>query len=178
MAIQDFRCIRRKGSTTPYLTHLFAVMSLVGEYGGDEDQLIAAVLHDWLEDIPGAKVAVLEERFGARVAGLVGGLSDSVGHPKPPWRQRKERYLSHLRNAPAELKLISAADKVHNCAAIRRDLGEVGSAVFDRFTGGRDGTLWYYDEVALALAANWSHPLARRIALDAAGLRREAELVG
>jgi (p)ppGpp synthase/HD superfamily hydrolase len=178
LAARDFRTVVRKGTTIPYLTHLFAVMSLVGENGGDEDQLIAAVLHDWLEDVPGARVETLEAQFGPRVAGLVAGLSDSVGHPKPPWRERKERYLAHLRDALPDLKLISAADKVHNCASIRRDLAEVGPAVFARFTGGREGTLWYYEALGGALATGWQHPLARRVAEEAALLRREAGAAG
>jgi (p)ppGpp synthase/HD superfamily hydrolase len=177
LALGDFRSVVRKGTSIPYITHLFSVMSLVGEYGGDEDQLIAAVLHDWLEDVPGARVEVLEARFGPRVASLVAGLSDSVGHPKPPWRERKERYLGHLRVASPDLKLISAADKVHNCASIRRDLADVGPAIFDRFTGGRDGTLWYYEELGVALREDWRHPLGDRVIAEAAGLRREAELV-
>lgn len=174
LAVADFRGIRRKGSDVPYVTHLFAVASLVGEYGGDEDQMAAAVLHDWLEDVPGAERFTLEARFGPRVAGLVAGLSDSVGHPKPPWRERKERYLEHLRVAPAELKLISAADKLHNCLSIRRDLGDVGDQLWGRFTGGRDGTLWYYDAVASALAADWSHPLSARLRVEVDGLLRDA----
>lgn len=175
LALGDFRTIVRKGTTVPYVTHLFAVMSLVGEYGGDEDQLIAAVLHDWLEDVPGARVEVLEARFGPRVAAFVAGLSDSVGHPKPPWRARKEQYLAHLRGAPSDLKLISAADKVHNCASIRRDLAEVGPAVFGRFTGGREGTLWYYEALGEALSCDWPHPLAGRVIAEARALRHEAE---
>jgi GTP pyrophosphokinase len=174
LAVRDFRGVVRKGTSIPYLTHLFAVMALVGEYGGDEDQLIAAVLHDWLEDIPGARPEVLEARFGARVARLVRGLTDAETHPKPPWRERKERYLAHLLGAPAELKLISAADKLHNCIAIRRDLAAVGPAVFARFTGGRDGTLWYYDALGVALSTGWDHPLATRVQEEAAALRREA----
>ncbi len=174
LAVADFRAIRRKGSDVPYVTHLFAVASLVGEYGGDEEQMSAAVLHDWLEDVPGAERSTLEERFGARVAGLVAALSDSVGHPKPPWRQRKERYLAHLRVAPAELKLISAADKLHNCLSIRRDFAEVGDSLWGRFTGGRDGTLWYYDAVAIALADEWSHPLSIRLRVEVDALLAEA----
>lgn len=162
-AVADFRSVRRKGTAIPYVTHLFAVASLVGEYGGDEEQLSAAVLHDWLEDVPGADVAVLEREFGPRVARLVAGLSDSVGHPKPPWRARKEQYLAHLRAEPAELKLISAADKLHNCQCIRRDHAELGEAVWARFSGGRAGTLWYYDAVADALLVGWSHPLGHRL---------------
>jgi (p)ppGpp synthase/HD superfamily hydrolase len=173
-ALDAFRGRVRKGTRVPYATHLLAVTSLVGEYGGDEDQLIAAVLHDWLEDIEGARAEVLAERFGARVARLVAGLSDSTTHPKPPWKERKLAYLAHLRGEPEELKLISAADKLHNCACIRRDRAEVGAAVWARFTGGRDGTLWYYGAVVDALAAGWDHPLQRRLAQEVRLLHEEA----
>lgn len=173
-AVADFRGIRRKGTQIPYVTHLFAVAAFVGEHGGDEDQLAAAILHDWLEDVPGASVATLEAEFGARVARLVAGLSDSVGHPKPPWRARKEAYLAHLRAEAEELKLISASDKLHNCQCIRRDLAAVGDDLWGRFTAGRDGTLWYYDSVAEALADGWPHPLATRLRVEVDELIREA----
>ncbi len=174
LAVADFRGVRRKGTDIPYITHLFAVAGFVGEHGGDEEQLCAAVLHDWLEDVPGAAPARLEAEFGPRVARLVAGLSDSVGHPKPPWRARKERYLAHLAAEPAELKLISAADKLHNCQCIRRDFATVGEPLWGRFSGGRDGTLWYYEAVAIALSEGWAHPLGRRLAAEVAELHREA----
>lgn len=174
MALDAFRGRARKGTSIPYITHLLQVLVTVGEYGGDEDQLCAAVLHDWLEDIEGARVEVLTERFGATVAGYVVRLSDSTTHPKPPWRERKERYLAQLRTEPPELKLISAADKLHNCQSIRRDHAEVGDALWRRFTGGRDGTLWYYESVADALADGWPHPLAARLRAEVAAMVAEA----
>lgn len=174
LAVDAFRPIRRKGTEIPYITHLFSVMALVGEHGGDEDQLIAAVLHDWLEDVEGAEEAELRRRFGDRVARMVSALSDATSHPKPPWRERKERYLAHLREEPAEVKLISAADKLHNCQCIRRDHTEVGAAVWNRFAGGRDGTLWYYQSLVGALGAGWAHPLHRRLGGEVEALLEEA----
>jgi (p)ppGpp synthase/HD superfamily hydrolase len=156
-AADAFRGTFRKGSTVPYLTHLISVAALVGEGGGDEDQVIAALLHDYLEDIEGATAAVLEKRFGSRVAGLVLGLSDSVGRPRPPWRERKEAYLALLGSEPAELKLISVADKLHNATSIVRELRRDGVQTFDRFNGKQDGTLWYYRELVVRLADGWSH---------------------
>lgn len=173
-ALDQFRSRVRKGTNVPYVTHLLAVMCLVGEYGGDEDQMIAAVLHDWLEDIPGAEVEYLVRHFGPRVAGYVQALSDSTGHPKPPWRERKERYLEHLASESPELKLISCADKLHNCHSIRRDHQEMGDAIFDRFTGGKTGTLWYYRTVAAALGTDWHHPLLSRLREEVALLHQQA----
>ncbi|MBK7581434.1 MAG: HD domain-containing protein [Myxococcales bacterium] len=154
-----FRHRARKGSGVPYLSHLLAVAACVSEHGGDEEQTIAALCHDYLEDIPGADAALLESRFGARVARLVVGLSDSVTQPKPPWKERKLAYLAKLRDEPDELKLISAADKLHNASAILRDHRAIGEAVWDRFTATRDETLWYYRGVLSALGTGWNHPL-------------------
>src|SRR5262249_21358876 len=106
-----------------------------------------------------ASEAELKRRFGARVASLVRGLSDAVAHPKPPWEERKRRYLEHLRHAPPDLKLISAADKLHNARSIRRDLRATGEAVWERFTATRAQTLWYYRAVVEALGADWEHAL-------------------
>ena len=131
---------------------------LVGEGGGDEDTIIAALLHDWLEDIPGARLEDLRARFGERVADLVDAVSDCYGHPKPPWKERKVRYLSHLRHASHEEKLISVADKLHNCRSTVVDLRDIGPVLFDRFNAGRDGMIWYYAEVITALKSDgWHH---------------------
>ena len=159
LAAEAFRHKRRKSTEIPYLAHLLQVMVTVAEHGGDEDQLIAAVLHDYLEDIEGSSAEDLAGRFGPRVAGMVAALSDTAVRPKPPWGPRKLQYLAHLRAAPAEVKLISAADKLHNARSIHRDLHAVGTDVFDRFSASRARTLWYYREVVRSLASGWSHPL-------------------
>lgn len=153
----------RKGTRIPYLTHLLQVMVTVGEHGGDEDQMIAAVLHDYLEDIPGASEAELEQRFGKRVAELVRKLSDATSRPKPPWEKRKRSYIEMLRTEPADLKLISAADKLHNAASIVRDYERVGEEVFARFSATRAQTLWYYRSVVEALSTDFAHPLVEEL---------------
>jgi (p)ppGpp synthase/HD superfamily hydrolase len=135
----------RKASTTPYVAHLMGVASLALEFGGDEDIAIAALLHDVVEDCGG--VPMLEEvrqRFGERVAKIVEGCTDSDTLPKPPWRERKESYIRHLQNADADTRLVSAADKLNNVRSILSDYREVGEKIWERFNGGRDGTLWYY----------------------------------
>lgn len=175
LAADAFRNVIRKGSGVPYLTHLLQVMVYVGEHGGDEDQLIAAVLHDYLEDVEGATAEELRERFGDRVARLVEGMSDSVTHPKPPWKERKQRYLDALADKPAELKLICCADKLHNARSIRRDRAVVGEAIWDRFNASRDQTLWYYRSLVAALATGWSHPLLRELEAEVEALHRQPE---
>jgi len=135
----------RKASTIPYIAHLMGVASLVLEFGGDEDLAIAALLHDVVEDCGG--IPMLKEvrrRFGSRVAKIVDGCTDSNTNPKPPWRERKETYLKHLKKADTGTRLVSAADKLNNVRSILSDHRDVGEAIWDRFNGGRDGTLWYY----------------------------------
>ena len=156
-AAEQFRFRVRKGSGVPYVTHLLQVCCTVGEHGGDEDQMVAAVLHDYLEDVHGATVEELVTRFGPRVARLVSALSDSTTQPKPPWPERKQRYVAQLRVETPELKLISAADKLHNAVCIVRDQRIMGDEVFERFSADKDQTLWYYRAVVDALGHRWEH---------------------
>jgi (p)ppGpp synthase/HD superfamily hydrolase len=136
---------KRKGTPIPYVAHLLAVAGLVLENGGDEDQAIAALLHDAVEDQGGIPtLQEIRKRFGERVARIVDGCTDAYVHPKPPWRKRKEDYLAHLRLAEADVRLVSLADKLHNARSILRDLRRDGPQSLSRFNGGRSGTLWYY----------------------------------
>lgn len=135
------------GLALPYITHPVAVAALVQRYGGTEDQVIAALLHDVLEDGGPQWARPIREAFGAKVLALVefctDGLPDEDGR-KPPWRERKEAYVAHLREAAGPGLLVSACDKLSNLQAILLDLTEVGEAVWARFTGGKEGSLWYY----------------------------------
>lgn len=139
----------RKGSSIPYLSHLLGVSSLVLEYGGDEDQAIAGLLHDVLEDCGVEHAGAIREQFGERVLSIVeactDGTPDATGQ-KAPWRERKQAYLEHLVTVAKEALLVSACDKLHNARAIAGDQAS-GQDVFARFTGGRDGTLWYYQSL-------------------------------
>lgn len=135
----------RKASTIPYIGHLMGVASLVLEAGGDEDLAIAALLHDVVEDCGGAPMLQeVRRRFGERVAKVVDGCTDSDADPKPPWRQRKQDYISHLKSADDDTRLVSAADKLNNVRSILADYRESGESIWSRFNGARDGTLWYY----------------------------------
>lgn len=163
LAIDAFRNILRKATGVPYVTHLLQVCVTVGEYGGDEDQMIAALLHDYLEDVEGSSFEELEARFGVRVAQMVLELSDTVVRPKPPWKERKVKYIALLRKKKPDVRLISAADKLHNCNSILRDHLTIGDDVFNRFTGKKDGTLWYYGEVVKALENGWESPLLEEL---------------
>jgi (p)ppGpp synthase/HD superfamily hydrolase len=149
---------QRKGSEIPYLSHLLGTCSIALEYGADEDEAIAALLHDTIEDVePVEEARAAVAGFGERVLHIVEGCTDSDIHPKPPWRARKEAYVAHLREADASVLLVSAADKLHNARSVVADLRLYGAATWDRFTGGRDGTLWYYRAVVDAFRANPAH---------------------
>ncbi len=132
----------RKGGDVPYVSHLLAVAGLVLEAGGDEDMAIAGLLHDSLEDTTTTS-AQIEAAFGRRVAALVEGCTDTEEDPKPPWRPRKERYLAHLGVAPAEVLVVSRADKLHNAQSMLRELRHIGPGFWSRFNAGVDDQLWY-----------------------------------
>ncbi|MFN2151430.1 MAG: HD domain-containing protein [Anaerolineales bacterium] len=135
----------RKGSQTPYVAHLLGVTALVLENGGDEDTAMAALLHDAVEDQGGLKTLnEIRKRFGTRVAEIVEACSDTFTFPKPPWRKRKQAYLDHLPHTTPEARLVSLADKLHNARSILRDLSQDGELVWNKFNGGKQGTLWYY----------------------------------
>lgn len=139
----------RKGTDIPYISHLLGVASIALDHGATEDEAIGAVLHDAAEDAGGAKVIDdILVRFGKAVADIVAGCSDTFETPKPPWRARKEAYIAHLADASPSVLLVSAADKLHNVRSIASDYRKIGEAVWARFTGGRDGTLWYYRTLA------------------------------
>ena len=154
----------RKGKDLPYISHLMSVASLVLEAGGDEDMTIAALLHDAVEDQGGQPtLREIERRFGKRVAQMVWDCTDADTMPKPPWRQRKETYLAHLPSVSAESRVVAAADKVHNAREILADYREEGEKVWERFRGGREGTLWYYRALADELCALESNRLTREL---------------
>ena len=136
---------KRKDKDLPYISHLLAVTALVLEDGGDEDEAIAALLHDAVEDQGGMRtLEEIRRRFGERVAAIVEGCSDALALPKPPWQERKQAYLEHLRSASAGVRRVSLADKLHNARSILADLEQDGEAVWSRFNGGKQGSLWYY----------------------------------
>ena len=154
----------RKGTSIPYVAHLIGVASLVLEAGGDEDQAIAALLHDAVEDQGGASTQEeIRRRFGDRVGAIVAACSDTDRQPKPPWRQRKETYLNHLRTASRDALLVSLADKVHNARALLADLRTDGEPLWRRFSGGRYGELWYCRRLSDAFAELYPGPLASEL---------------
>ena len=153
-----------RSSHERHISHLLGVGSLVLEHGGDEEQAMAALLHDAVEDQGAHQAGAIEARFGARVRAIVEGCTDADTMPKPPWRARKEAYIAHLEHADHDVLFVSCADKLHNARAIGTDLRTHGLAVFDRFTGGREGTLWYYGALSATFARRLPGPLSRELA--------------
>ncbi len=142
----------RKVSGSPYMAHLLRVAGIVLEYGGNEDEAIAALLHDAVEDQGG--MPVLEEirrRFGDAVAETVLGCSDTHVRPKPPWQERKQAHVDYVYGASPSVRLVVAADKLDNARSLVREYRVRGESLWNFFHGGRDGTLWYYDAMLAAL---------------------------
>jgi len=174
----------RKGTSVPYLSHLIGVASLVLDFGGDEDQAIAGLLHDVVEDQGSHHADIVRKEFGDRVARIVmactDGSQESKAAARTPeekranWQMRKTQYLEHLAREPDDVLLVSGCDKLHNARAILQDLRDpaVGPAVFDRFTGAKDGTLWYYRALADLLASR-NAPTSRELGEVTSSLERE-----
>jgi len=139
----------RKESKIPYIAHLMAVSSLVLENGGNENQAIAGLLHDAVEDQGGwDTLKDIKDKFGEEVATLVDGCTDAYTNPKSPWKERKAAYLVKMKTAPDSVILVSLADKVHNARSILLDLQDSGDQIWEKFNGGKAGTLWYYQSLA------------------------------
>ena len=152
----------RKGTSIPYIAHLLSVCALVLEDGGDEEQAVAALLHDALEDHPETvRREEIGKKFGPRVLSLVEGSTDTPpeykGGKKPPWKGRKQAYIEHVRSAGADMLRLSLADKLHNARAILADYRRMGDALWSRFHVGKSEPgeirleiLWYYRSLIVA----------------------------
>lgn len=155
---------KRKGTDIPYISHLIAVSSYVIEAGGDEDEAIAALLHDGPEDQGGDSVLKeIERRFGDRVAEIVAGCTDTVENPKPDWRPRKEAYLARLPTESPSVHLVSSADKLHNARCMLNDYRRLGDALWDRFRVGRDEQLWFLRSIARIYRECGTSPLTHEL---------------
>jgi (p)ppGpp synthase/HD superfamily hydrolase len=150
---------RRKGNDVPYVAHLLGVTSLVLEDGGSEDEAIAALLHDAVEDQGGRpRLAEIEREFGSNVAHIVQGCSDADVTPKPPWRDRKTRYVAALASHDASVRRVSLADKLYNARTILLDYRRLGDELWKRFNPESD-QLWYYRALVSAFRETTESPL-------------------
>jgi GTP pyrophosphokinase len=151
LAVEAHTGQKRKGTDIPYVAHPMGVASIALDHGADEEQAMAALLHDAIEDGGVKYAALIREKFGDRVADIVEGCTDGVPDAagrKAPWKVRKEQYIEHLKSASNDVLLVSGSDKLHNARAIVEDLLRIGTAVYDRFTATQEQTLWYYESLA------------------------------
>ena len=155
---------KRKGTDISYVAHLLGVTAIALEYGANEEEAIGALLHDVVEDCGGKpRLEDIRTRFGPTIAAIVEGCTDTTAAPKPPWRERKENYLQHLPQASAAIRLVSAADKLHNARSTLADYQRIGEKVWARFYGGKAGTLWYYRALVTAFQAAGSNALIEEL---------------
>ena len=155
---------KRRGTEVSYVAHLLGVTAIALEYGANEAEAIGALLHDVVEDCGGkSRLEDIRARFGPMIGAIVEGCSDTLDTPKPPWRERKEKYLQHLPQASAAVRLVSAADKLHNARATLGDYQRLGEKVWDRFHDGKAGTLWYYRALVTAFQAAGSNALIEEL---------------
>jgi (p)ppGpp synthase/HD superfamily hydrolase len=166
------RAQQRKGSEVPYVAHLLATAAIAVEHGASEDEAIAALLHDAIEDqavsFGGAPElrAAIRERFGETVLAIVEACTDADTMPKPPWKERKVAYLARLAQAGPPVLLVSCADKLHNVRSTVADLAATTDpeAYWKKFNGGRDGTLWYYRSLARIFLERFPGRLSEELA--------------
>ncbi len=154
----------RKKTRIPYIAHILGVAAIAMEYGANETEAIAALLHDAVEDCGGAKrLRDIELKFGKDVARIVEGCTDTDQTPKPPWLERKKTYIEHVRHASMPIKLVSASDKLHNVRAILMDYRKEGERLWSRFNGGKQGALWYYRALVNAFSDKRMQPLLQEL---------------
>jgi (p)ppGpp synthase/HD superfamily hydrolase len=167
----------RKGTSVPYFSHLMAVAATVIENGGTEEEAIAALLHDAVEDQGGPqRLRDIRDRFGKKVAAIVEACSDSLqdtaSGEKEDWLVRKRRYLGELARKSRSVHRVSAADKLHNARAIGRDAAAHGEALWKRFSKPRDQTIAYYTALAKKLSSAFPGPLTDELRIAVGLLER------
>jgi (p)ppGpp synthase/HD superfamily hydrolase len=164
----------RKGSGSPYISHLMGVASIVLDDGGGEDEAIAALLHDAAEDHGGRpQLEQIRARFGDVVAKIVEDCTDTWSEPKEPWLERKQAYIQHARHLTGPSLRVSAADKVHNAYAILRDLRNIGERVFERFHATPDDVVAYYESLVRAYREAGGGLLVDELDRIVCGIQRE-----
>jgi (p)ppGpp synthase/HD superfamily hydrolase len=162
----------RKGTQIPYVSHLLSVAALVLEAGGNEDEAIAALLHDAVEDQGGMNTrTMIREQFGEVVVAIIDDCTEPITQPKLPWLERKQQYLERLQQASDAAQRVIMADKLHNARSILADLCCQGDRVWDKFTAGRTSTLWFYRECLTRLHSQCQHPMLTELPAGDSSLR-------
>src|SRR5438094_2194728 len=148
----------RKKTKIPYIAHILGVTAIAMEYGANETEAIAALLHDAVEDCGGEKrLRDIEKKFGKGVAKIVDGCTDTYEKPKPGWLERKKNYIAHLKDSDSSTRLVSASDKLHKTHPILADPRRQELQVSERFSGKKDGALWYYRALVTAFREHRDH---------------------
>jgi (p)ppGpp synthase/HD superfamily hydrolase len=161
----------------PYISHLMGVTSLVMEYGGDEDEAIAALLHGFNETQDGPEaLQEIEAQFGKNVAEIVRGCNDADNTADLAWRPRKEAYLKHLQTASPSIRLVAAADKLYNARNLVANYRAHGTAIYEKCCGGRDGLLWYYKSLVRAFRSGKKEQIVEEFARVVADLTDMVDL--
>ena len=177
----------RKSSGAPYSAHLLGVASTILEFGGTEEEAIAGLLHDCVEDQGGLeRLAEIEKEFGENVAKIVRACSDAFEIPKPPWKERKVKHIEEIRHASLSVLLVTVADKLYNGRMTLDDLRYQREKVWEKFKGGKEGTLWYYKEMTAAiwkrcadfgLQAYWVLRLVEELRRTVEAMEEQAEVI-
>lgn len=163
-ALSFHREQNRRGGTVPYISHVLAVTAIVQEHGGSEDEAIAALLHDAVDNGGGEEALdEIARKFSPGIAAIVEACTDTLEYPKPPWKVRKKVFLENLPRASESARLVIAADKLHNARCLVAGLRSQGDQVWKDFNGGKEGTLWYYRGVADVLKKTGPHLLASEL---------------
>jgi hypothetical protein len=161
-ALQAHDRQRRKGTEIPYAAHLLGVASLILEAGGTEDEAIAGLLHDVVEDQGGApRLAEVREKFGDEIAGIVLECSAEDKTDDPGWRVRKKRYLAAIETCSDAALMVSLADKVYNARSIVEDIRLHGLSMLERFSADEpkdQSILWYYRSLVYAYGERSTAP--------------------
>jgi (p)ppGpp synthase/HD superfamily hydrolase len=164
---------RRANDGQPYIAHLLRVAGLVIQDGGSEDEAIASLLHDAVEDQGGVeRLNDIRERYGSAVAEIVDECTDSYGEPRPPWRARKERYLAELDDSSPGALRVSMADKLDNVGSLIRAYRIDGEEFWARSKKDPDDVRWYYGTLAARFVELRPGPLADELRRTVAELER------
>lgn len=155
----------RKINGTPYVSHLLSVSAFVLEDGGSEEEAIAALLHDAIEDQGGEKTGdLIREQFGDQVADIVEGCTEKQIHPQPSWKIKKQNYLDNLKNASPEVCRVALADKLHNAISNIEEFHQHGINIWSNFAEGEEGLIWFYDSIVKVIKeTNYSGLLLDRL---------------
>jgi GTP pyrophosphokinase len=141
----------RHKTRMPALAHLMGVAGLALEYGANEQEAIAALLHDAVEDAGGEdRLKDIRARFGDNVADIVAGCTASAKKADAPWRDVKQKFITGLGKASSSVRLVAACDKLHNARALLRNLRVQGESLWRRYPDGKDGALWYFRSLTQA----------------------------